>query len=62
VCVIATQSYLWLQHDCVCVVKATWLFSYLWLQAWIVCDCNYFVCVFATRSYLWLQHDCVCVC
>jgi hypothetical protein len=61
VCVIATQSYLWLQHDCACVVKAAWLFGYLWLQAWIVCDCNYFVCMFATRSYLWLQHDCVCV-
>jgi hypothetical protein len=22
--------------DCVCVVKSTWLFGYLWLQAWIV--------------------------
>jgi hypothetical protein len=31
VCVIATISYLWSQHDCVCVVKATWLFGYLWL-------------------------------
>jgi hypothetical protein len=27
-CVIANRSYLWLQHDCVCVVKAAWLFAY----------------------------------
>jgi hypothetical protein len=39
-CVIATRSYLWLHHDWVCVVKATWLFGYLWLQAWVVCDCK----------------------
>jgi hypothetical protein len=61
VCVIATRSYLWLQHDCVCVVKAAWLFGYLWLQAWTVCVCKYFVFVIATRTYLWLQHDYVCV-
>jgi hypothetical protein len=28
-CVIATRSYLWLQPDCVYVVKTTWLFCYL---------------------------------
>jgi hypothetical protein len=56
--VIATRSYLWLQHDCVCMVKATWLFGYLWLQAWVVCDSNirffviakYFVCVIANTA------------
>jgi hypothetical protein len=32
-CVIATRSYLQLQHDWVCVVTTAWLFGYLWLQA-----------------------------
>jgi hypothetical protein len=55
-CVIATRSYLWLHHDWVCVVKATWFFGYLWLQAWVVCDCKQHV-------RLWLQKlFCVCHC
>jgi hypothetical protein len=28
------------QHDSVCVVKAACFFCYLWLLAWVVCDCN----------------------
>jgi hypothetical protein len=48
VCAFATGSYLWLQHDCVCVVKAAclfWLFmiarlSSVWLQQQIRCDCK----------------------
>jgi hypothetical protein len=31
-CVIATRRYVWLQPDCVCMVKTTWLFYYLWQQ------------------------------
>jgi hypothetical protein len=70
-CVIATRSYLWLQHDWVCVVESylvIWLFMIaslisLWLQTegsflWLQ---TIFVCVIATRSYLWLHHDWVCV-
>jgi hypothetical protein len=57
-CAIPTRSYLWLHHDWVCFgKKAT---GYLWLQAWVVCDCktaglfviakNYFVCVIANTA------------
>jgi hypothetical protein len=39
-CVLATRSYLWLQNLTVFVwLKASWLFG-IWLQAWVVCDCN----------------------
>jgi hypothetical protein len=24
----------------VCVVEVAWLFGYLWLQVWVVCNCN----------------------
>jgi hypothetical protein len=72
VCVIATRSYLCLQHDCVYVVKAIWLFGYLWLQAWVVCDCNCRFVVIANKSmhsvfenyfvcdckHCWLFYDC----
>jgi hypothetical protein len=57
-CVIATRSYLWLQN----LTESVWLklLGYLWLQAWVVCDCknnifvcdckNYFVCVIANTA------------
>jgi hypothetical protein len=64
VCVFATRSYLWLQHDCVCVVKAAWLFwlvmiaslNSVWLQQQVRCDCK------KNLNSVSLQLFCMCHC
>jgi hypothetical protein len=79
VCVCNYVVCAWLQPEAiygcnmtVCVVKTTWLFGYLWLQAWVVCDCNSRFVVIANKSmhsvfenyfvcdckHCWLFYDC----
>jgi hypothetical protein len=47
-CVFATILRAWLQPEVICgctmagvfVVEVVWLFGYLWLQIWVMCNCN----------------------